>query len=107
MRRGLILLLLMSLTAPAEAQDTQRHLRHGEALVTSHCAACHNVGRAGESPVAQALPLRTLGRRYPVESLQEALGEGILVGHPLMPEFRFSPSDVGDVLAYLNAIQTK
>ena len=46
-----------------------------------------------------------LGQRYPVESLEEALGEGILSGHPDMPEFRFPANDVGAIVAYLKSIQ--
>jgi hypothetical protein len=48
-----------------------------------------------------------LGQRYPIESLEEALGEGLMSGHPEMPEFRFSPSDVGAVIAYLKSVQVK
>jgi cytochrome c len=48
---------------------------------------------------------RTLAKRYPVEFLEEALGEGIISGHPDMPEFRFSGKDVGAIVIYLKSIQ--
>jgi hypothetical protein len=38
---------------------------------------------------------RTLGKRYPIEALEEALGEGIISGHPDMPEFRFPARALG------------
>ena len=71
------------------------------------CAGCHAVGRTGASPHADAPPFRLLGRRYPIEALEEALGEGLVSGHPDMPEFKFSAADVGAVVAYLNAIQER
>ena len=40
-----------------------------------------------------------------VETLEEALGEGILSGHPDMPEFVFESADVGAIIAYLKSIQ--
>jgi hypothetical protein len=43
--------------------------------------------------------------RYPVEDLQEPLAEGIITGHPAMPEFRFDPGQVGDIIAYLKSIE--
>ena len=33
------------------------------------------------------------------------MAEGILTGHPAMPEFRFAPNQVAEVLAYLESIQ--
>ena len=82
-------------------------LKRGEELLTRSCASCHAVGRNGESPVKGAPPFRTLGQRYPVESLEEALGEGILSGHPDMPEFSFDARDVGAIIAYLKSIQQR
>ena len=52
-----------------------------------------------------APPFRTLHSRYPVESLEESLAEGIVTGHPAMPEFQFDPEQVGDVIAYLKSLE--
>jgi mono/diheme cytochrome c family protein len=79
----------------------------GEALLTRHCAMCHAVGRSGTSPHAAAPPFRTLGQRYALDSLEEALGEGLLSGHPDMPEFVFGPRDVGAIIRYLQSIQDR
>jgi mono/diheme cytochrome c family protein len=103
----LLALALVAIPGAAFAQDTAALERRGEMLVTRHCATCHAVGRAGSSPHPQAPPFRTLGQRYPIESLEEALGEGILSGHPDMPEFEFSAPDVGAVIAYLKSIQQR
>jgi cytochrome c len=35
------------------------------------------------------------------------LGEGIISGHPDMPEFVFESSEVGAIIAYLKSIQTR
>ena len=71
----------------------------------SKCARCHAVGKTGLSPLQAAPPFRTLHTRYPVESLEESLGEGIVTGHPAMPEFRFDSEQVGDVIAYLKSLE--
>lgn len=92
---------IVLLAAPAAAQDTKR----GETLLTRDCGRCHAVGRTGESPYKDAPLFRSLGKRYPIESLEEALGEGMMSGHPDMPEFKFDAADVGAIIAYLKSIQ--
>jgi mono/diheme cytochrome c family protein len=79
--------------------------QRGLVLVQTNCARCHAVGRTGASPLKIAPPLRTLHLHYPVEDLQEPLAEGIVTGHPTMPEFRFDPGQVGDVIAYLKSLE--
>jgi mono/diheme cytochrome c family protein len=86
---------------PEKAELVQR----GKALVTNHCSRCHAVERTGASSHPQAPPFRTLSRRYPIDALAEALGEGLSTGHPDMPEFVFEVADVGAILAYLQSIQ--
>ena len=82
-----------------------QNIKHGEELLVKNCAACHAVGLNGESPNKLAPAFRTLGQRYPIESLDEALGEGIMSGHPDMPEFKFDAKDVGAIVSYLKSIQ--
>jgi cytochrome c len=100
-----LLAALVSLvtTHLAAAQD----LKRGEMLLTRDCGACHAVGRRDESLVKDAPAFRTLGRRYPVESLEEALGEGFMSGHPDMPEYEFDAADVGAIITYLKSIQQR
>lgn len=99
--------LLAAALWPAAAQPAQDDPKRGEALLTRDCASCHAVGRTGESPHKFAPAFRTLGQRYPIESLEEALGEGIMSGHPDMPEFKFDAEDVGAIIAYLKSIQQR
>jgi mono/diheme cytochrome c family protein len=88
---------------PAAAQDVSA--RRGEALLARLCSSCHAVGRSGASPHTMAPPFRTLGRNYRIEALEEALAEGLVSGHPDMPEFTFSAADVGAIVDYLKSIQ--
>jgi hypothetical protein len=50
---------------------------------------------------------RTLASRYPIDSLQAALAEGIVSGHPDMPIFVISPRDVDAIIRYLQSIQSR
>lgn len=84
-----------------------QNLKHGEELLVKNCASCHAVGRNGESSNKLAPPFRSLGQRYPIESLEESLGEGIMSGHPDMPEFKFDARDVGAIIVYLKSIQQR
>ena len=68
---------------------------------------CHAVGKAGVSPFQPAPPFRELNQRYKVDDLAEALAEGLITGHPAMPEFRFSPAEVNDIIRYIKSIQTR
>ncbi len=96
-------LVLVGLTCAAAAQD----LKRGEDLLARDCAACHAIGRSGESPQQDAPAFRTLGKRYPIEALEEALGEGMMTGHPAMPEYAYDADEVGDIIDYLKSIQQR
>ncbi len=95
--------------SPAQAQiaPTGPETTQGERVLMRDCSSCHAVGRSGGSPHAEAPPFRILGQRYPIESLEEALGEGLMSGHPDMPEFKYEPRDIGAIIDYLNSIQER
>ena len=101
-RSSIAAIVILSCGAPAMAADA---VEEGRAIVEANCARCHAVGREGASPLAAAPPFRTLGRRYPITDLQEALGEGIMTAHPTMPEFVFAPDEIDAVIAYVQSIQ--
>lgn len=102
--RPMLFAMLLALTAGAAQADPPAR---GEVLLKRHCSGCHAVGRTGESPKPPAPPLRDLHQRYAPEALGEALSEGLLTGHPLMPEFRFEPDDVRAIIRYLDSIQAR
>ena len=89
------------------ADEHKGDIERGRALAETNCAACHGVGPGTESPVPEAPAFETLGRLWPVEYLEEALAEGIMVGHEThqMPIFQFEPGDIQDLIAYLKSIQ--
>lgn len=77
----------------------------GQKLAQEWCARCHAIGPYGASPLAIAPPFRELHLRYNVEDLAESLAEGILVGHPTMPAFRFDPDQIENFIAYLKSLE--
>jgi mono/diheme cytochrome c family protein len=91
---------LPTATAVAQASPASR----GEAIAQKHCARCHAIRREGESPMGLAPPFRELPKRYPVENLAEALAEGIVTGHPAMPQFTFQPREIGALLTYIDGL---
>jgi cytochrome c len=91
---------------PAKGQEVLSPAeQRGLVIVRTNCSRCHAVGKMGDSPLPIAPPFRALHKRYPVDDLQEPLAEGIVTGHPTMPEFRFDPGQVGDIIAYLKSLE--
>ena len=99
-----IVLALAALQAKGE-EVLSPAAQRGLVIVRTNCSRCHAVGKVGDSPLPVAPPFRTLHERYPVDDLQEPLAEGIVTGHPTMPEFRFDPGQVGDIIAYLKSLE--
>ena len=89
--------------APTAAVADQEQ---GRRLAQLYCARCHAIDRVSPSPLRIAPPFRTLHERYPVEMLQEALAEGIVTGHPTMPEFSFEPDQVNDFILFLKSLES-
>jgi cytochrome c len=94
------------LTTGAAAGNVEL-LAEGRALLEANCSRCHAIDRSDESQHPDAPPFRTLSRQYPVSSLQEALAEGIVTGHPDMPEFAAEPAQITAIIAYLESIQSQ
>jgi cytochrome c len=80
-------------------------VQRGFNLARANCARCHSIDKVSESPFKPAPPFRTLHERYPVQNLEESLAEGIVTGHPSMPEFRFEPDQIGDFIAFLKSLE--
>jgi mono/diheme cytochrome c family protein len=45
--------------------------------------------------------------RYPPDQLAEALAEGIMSGHPDMPEFTFEPAEIEAIVGYLATLKAR
>ena len=105
MRLAFIVLLLGTSVAFAEEGERSAAERQGFALAERMCAQCHAIGKSGESPHANAPPFRVLDRRLDLDSFMERLREGLMVGHPDMPAFRFARDDARSFVLYLRSIQ--
>ena len=91
-------------SAPAWAQMSPEEQR-GRTFAQANCSNCHSIDKVTPSPLSIAPPFRDLHRRYPVETLEEALGEGIVTGHPNMPEFKLAPDQVRNFVAFLKTLE--
>jgi mono/diheme cytochrome c family protein len=89
--------------AAAEATDSDTVAR-GHAIIEHNCARCHAITMEDSSHHEEAPPFRVVVTRYPPEDLAEALAEGIVSGHPDMPEFVFQPDEIEAILAYLGTL---
>lgn len=86
----------------ANAADAEK----GRMFLEERCAACHAIGAEGESPLAAAPAFRQLGERYPPETLEESLAEGIVTGHENMPEIVATPEQIDDIVAWFRKVQS-
>jgi mono/diheme cytochrome c family protein len=83
------------------------NLAHGQAIAEEKCGSCHSVGLSGDSPLSDAPRFRDLHERFDVADLQEALAEGIVVGHGPMPAWALSATDVRDLIGYMKSLEPK
>jgi mono/diheme cytochrome c family protein len=90
---------------PRAAPLTMAEAAQGQRIAETNCSSCHAIGPDGASPHSLAPPFRTFSRNYPIHSLEEAFAEGVLVGHPDMPEFRLEPDQVDALIAYIYTVQ--
>lgn len=80
-------------------------VQRGIVLARTYCANCHSIDKLSPSPLPIAPPLRDLHKLYPVERLEESLAEGLVTGHPSMPEFQFDPGQTNDFIAFLKSLE--
>lgn len=92
-------------TFAVAAESESDAAEEGKAIMAANCGRCHAIGMEDSSRHEEAPPFRVVVKRYPPESLAEALAEGIVSGHPDMPEFVFQPPEIEAILAYLATLQ--
>lgn len=85
--------------APEDAPEDE-----GRQFAQENCQRCHAVAEQGESPLAEAPPFRTFAQKWPLDSLAEALAEGIMVGHPEMPTFELTTDQIDALIAHLASL---
>ena len=96
--------VMLGALGPAAAQMPPAAQR-GLTFVRLHCAQCHAIDKVSESPITIAPPFRTLHLKYPIESLQRPLSEGIIANHPSMPQFRLDADQINDVIAFMKSLE--
>jgi mono/diheme cytochrome c family protein len=95
------------LAAHAHQALAQSPSARGEVIAKRLCARCHAIGESDTSPMGLAPPFRDLSKRYRIETLAETLAEGIVVGHPAMPQFTFSPREIDALLAFISGLKSR
>ena len=98
-------IIALTLVMMGSSAASAASIEQGRRLAAVYCQNCHAIDKVSPSPLRIAPPFRTLHERYPVETLQEALAEGIVTGHPTMPEFKFEPDQINDFLTFLKSLE--
>lgn len=104
---GAVAFCLSACATPVENSAVDPQIAHGQSLARQHCSSCHAIGRGDPSRMPGAIPFRDLSQLYPVADLAESLVEGLMTGHPDMPEFRFSTEAANDLISFLESIQAE
>ncbi len=106
---GTVLIVACAEQSPEPDFETpvEELMGQGEAMVENLCAECHAIRADDASAHPAAPPLRVLSKRVNLEDLRAPLMEGIVTGHPDMPEWAFEPHHVGALLYHLEQIQSE
>ncbi|MDX2264018.1 MAG: c-type cytochrome [Hyphomicrobiales bacterium] len=99
--RGAVLACGLALAAAtAEANDQAA----GERLAQTACAACHNVGRAGDSPAPDARPFRDIMSILSGEEIEADLRAGLPIAHKRRIVAPYPVSEASNLYAYMRAL---
>jgi mono/diheme cytochrome c family protein len=89
-----VLLLLLGMSGSSAQENGPAALeQRGQALAERMCSQCHAIGKRDQSSHTAAPPFRALDQRLEFDSFMDRLREGLMVGHPDMPVFRFTRED--------------
>jgi mono/diheme cytochrome c family protein len=94
------IIALLAASNSVQAEDVEA----GRDIAERLCAKCHAIGPSSDSSHADAPSFREIASRYDVWNLQEALAEGIVVGHDDMPEFTLTPEQINALLVYMDGM---
>jgi cytochrome c len=102
-KSGFFGLLLLVVTACQALADPSL-IEAGRLIAEANCQRCHSITPTGDSPFVEAPPFRVIARIYNASDLEEALVEGIVVGHPAMPEFKMTGEQAAAITAYIDSL---
>lgn len=100
----MVVAVAAQLAASGTRAENSPILAKGRVLLEANCARCHAVGIDDASKHKEAPPFRVVVTRYPPDNLAEGLAEGLVSGHPDMPEFVFQPDEVEAITTYLGSL---
>lgn len=98
---ALVCAAVVAAPAAAAQRTDPRLVERGRTVAQTRCAACHAVGRSGDSVRPSAPPFRTLPETYPVADLIAALSEGAAPSSQEMHRFRLPAGDARALTAYI------
>ena len=104
-RLAVFLVLLGTSVVSAQESGPSALEERGRVLAERMCSECHAIGRHDQISHTGAPAFRMLDRRVELNSFMERLREGLMVGHPNMPMFRFTREDARAFVHYLRSIQ--
>lgn len=99
-----VLLLLSGVTVGGPAWSKESLIQSGRTIAEANCARCHSIESTGASPFTPAPPFRIIARLYKASDIEEALVEGIVVGHPAMPEFHMTSEEAAALAAFIDSL---
>ena len=79
----------------------------GREIAQRNCSRCHAIGPNGDSRVKNAPPFRDLSDIADMDDLVNALHDGLLADHPVMPKMQLTQKEITALAAYLRDIQAK
>jgi len=103
-RSACMLAAALTVTAGFPILSARAEIADGKAFAEARCGACHAIGADDTSRLEKAPAFRDLHKRYPVDTLAEAFAEGIVTGHPGMPEFVLDTDMIEDLLGYIKSL---
>jgi mono/diheme cytochrome c family protein len=104
LKPGIFAFLFLA-TATGQALGDASLLETGRTIAEVHCQRCHSIEPMGDSPFVPAIPFRDIAKLYDTSGLEEALVEGIVVGHPAMPEFEMTGEEAAAITAYIDSLK--
>jgi cytochrome c len=99
--------ILAAICGSNEGFAQQSSIDAGREIAQKFCATCHAIGPSGDSSHRDAPPFRQISLSRNSPELRRLLGEGLVVGHPSMPQWQFRPQDTNALIDYIRSLGGK
>lgn len=96
--------LLTTIVLAKSGWSAESPMELGRAIAETSCARCHNIEDTGDSLFPPAPPFRVIAKMYKASDLEEAFVEGIVVGHPAMPEFKMTGEQAAALSSFIDSL---